>query len=74
MDIVWENGYTFSDVLGDCAEGAVVMFKSFPFEPYLVVEREDSCVRVFNLSECELCDYDGGAPVQVVGAKLYIKK
>ena len=30
MDIVWENGYTFSDVLGDCAEGAVVMFKSFP--------------------------------------------
>ena len=73
MDIVWDNGYTFSDVLGDCAEGTVFLFKGYPSEPCLVVEGGNNCVRVFNLSECALCDYDGGAHVQVVEAKLYIK-
>lgn len=73
MDIVWDNGYTFSDVLGDCTEGTVVLFKSFPFEPCLVVKGGDSDVRVFNLSECELYDYNGSAHVQVVEAEFHIK-
>lgn len=74
MDIIWDNGYTFSDVLGDCTEGTVVLFKSFPFGPCLVVKRGDSYVRVFNFSKCELYDYYGDAHVQVVEAELHIKK
>jgi len=73
MDIVFTNNYTFSDVLKDCAEGAVVLFESAPSEPCLVIDTKDFIAKVFNLSKCEIRFYYNDTHVQIVDAKLYIK-
>ena len=76
MDIVWERKNLFSDVLGDCEEGTVVLLMSRPRKgPFLITDLIDDlknrCL-LFNLVEHTSYCFDLDERVEVLQAELHI--